>query len=254
MGNEDPLLFWRIMQFGVGPIAGAIVAGLIIVFSHLKIEKIKSTQASEKEKAEAIRSQERDEKLATWIIDSIGQKAKPKAKSKTEKPVKTKKMKEKEKSGDTYNVTSNNQSGGITVGKIEINVKDQEQADELNIPINDNFSVVYDKVTMRFECHPRVGKWEKPFIAVPFNEKDSFKKFGGKESMLTDFQDGLDFSIDGTKFYGSSCGVVSNNAKPATSKFFYYMEASSVPSYIIFGDYQKIAYKFNPSDGTCTTY
>jgi hypothetical protein len=130
---------------------------------------------------------------------------------------KPKKMEEKNKAGDTYNVKSINQQGGYTVGKVEIHVKDQETADDLDIPINDNFTITFDPMTNRFQCQPRVGSWKQPYIGVFETEKDAFKKFGNESLIMNGASNGLASEINNKKLYGAACGLFGSNDHPATS-------------------------------------
>lgn len=232
---------WKIVLWAA-PIIGAVF-GFI---ANFKINRIEAQEKQEKEKIEIVKAAEQEKELHSIIKDSIDKKVK------NAKPRKT--MADKNKSGDTYNVTSNNQTGGITAGKVEINVAKEEQANELDIPLNDNFVVKFDKNNLRFDCNPKVGKWEKPYIAVSFEEKDSYKKFGSQGSMMQGFADGIDGVIGSTRLWGSACGFFGDNDKPATSKFSYYAEFNKMPTYVVFGNYGKVLYKYNTSNGSTTLF
>jgi hypothetical protein len=236
MGNESSILTWRIVLWAA-PIVGALIA----LLANYKIDRLDTENKKEKEKIEAVRTEEREKKLQSLLTDSVNKK-------KPSKP--RKKMEEKNKSGDTYNVTSNNQTGGITAGKIEINVPKQEQLDDLDIPLNENYVVKFDKTNLRFECNPKIGKWEKPYIAVLFEEKDTYKKFGCQSSIMYGVASGIDGVINDTRLWGSATGFFGQNEKPATNNFSYYADFNSSPSFIIFGNYEKVLYKYNTSNGT----
>lgn len=227
---------WKIVLWAA-PIIGAVF-GFI---ANFKINKLEAQEKQEKERIEVVKAAEKEKELHSIIKDSLDKKVK------SVKPTKT--MADKIKSGDTYNVTSNNQTGGITAGMVEINVAKEEQVNELDIPLNDNFVVFFDKTNLRFDCKPKVGKWEKPYIAISFEEKEAYKKFGSQALMLHGFASGIDCVIGTTRLWGSACGFFGDNEKPATSKFSYYAEFNKNPSYIVFGNYGKVLYKYNTSNG-----
>ena len=209
MTHDGTLLFWRILLW-----AAPIIGGAIALVTNYKINSIETADKREKEKIEATKSEEKEKRLNA-IADSIAKEAK--VAQYVDKP-KQEKMKEEEKKGDTYNVTSNNQTGGITAGKVEIKVDKEEQVEDLNIPLHDNYVLQFDKGGLKFQCNPKVGKWTQPFIGVPFEEQATFKTFGNDDLMMTDEQEG-DIFINQVRFFAASCGRVMNKAKPATRTF-----------------------------------
>lgn len=259
MTLESSLSFWRCILWG----APAIAAILVFV-ANFKINNIQDLIAAEKAKTDSISKAANHKEINnsqtvqinnnTGSITFSGNNNSQKTEMKEEQNEnKKEKIMEEKKSGDTYNVSSTGQQGGITTGKFEVHVSKQEDADELNIPLNENYQIRVDKINKKIDFHPKVGKWEKPFIAVPFNEQGLFGSFSGKDPMLTDVQSG-DFSIDGVRFYGHSSGRVSNNAKPATGSFYYSMTFKEFPTYLIFGNYEGVVFKYDPASGRTTPY
>lgn len=155
MSNENALLFWRIMQYGVAP----IIAALIIVISHIKIENIKSIKAKTEEtisnvKKDSIPYIQITGNTGNVIINgsnntqNINNKKENDIKSsstskkeKLQKPAK--KMEEGNKSNSKKNqdpinigtvngdvVISNNQTGGITAHTINYGIPPRKITDD----------------------------------------------------------------------------------------------------------------------------
>jgi hypothetical protein len=166
MGNESSILAWRIVLW-----AAPIIGGLIALLANYKIDRLDTENKKEKEKIEAIRTEEREKKLYSLFTDSINKK-------KSSKP--RKKMEEKNKSGDTYNVTSNNQKGGITAGKVDIHNTTIKVEEDINaFDIDDNWAYDIDASNKQIRIWPKKGKWKNAIIAYPENEQSTVKaEFG----------------------------------------------------------------------------
>lgn len=138
------------------------------------------------------------------------------------------------KSGDTYNVTSNQQSGGITVGKIEKLVVSEEDASGINPYENADI----EQQGLTFKLRPKVGKWTSPFLMIPFGEKDSvsielFPQSGPGFDITLGVEDTLP---NGEKWYGIVYGLNGSVPNPATKDFCYLATFSSLPTRFVFGD------------------
>lgn len=146
MSNENALLFWRIMQYGVGP----IVAAIIIVVSHLKIENIKSNQAGKKDTVsnaqhDTIKYIQIKGNSGNVIINGSGNSQNSET-SKGSIPKKKDKLKGEENMADKKKtnqesinnigvvngnvVISNNQTGGVTAHTINYGIQPRVISDD----------------------------------------------------------------------------------------------------------------------------
>ncbi len=140
-------------------------------------------------------------------------------------------------------INSPNSTQVINTNIINIHVTEKELND-LNITLEENFQVKYDPIKMTLECGPRIGKWEKPFVAVAIEEKETFKNFASK-SQKGPHALGVLANINGVDIFGDAWGLGSYNDYPALADFLYKAEFNILPKYIIFGNYGNILYKLD---------
>lgn len=179
------------------------------------------------------KSKDRVEQVQTTTnVDSVNheqKKEKQMSKSENDEP-------KKDKSGDTYSVTSHNQSGGVTAGKIENLVVSEEDASGINPYEN----ATIEQTGLAFKIRPKIGKWISPFVMIPLAEKDSVSiEFSNASTTGTmfDVSNGVvDTNSDGSQWYGHVCGLNGGVPNPATKDFYYTVTFSSLPSRFIFGD------------------
>lgn len=141
---------------------------------------------------------------------------------------------EKSTSGDTYNVTSQGQTGGITAGRIDKVVTSDE--DSINPYTNFRIEQVDSN---SFKVKPIAGKWTQPFLMIPRSEKDSISyEFGPESGPSQDFLEGVEEEERGRKHFGTIFSYGSSSPNPATKDFAYVIRfRPHPPSYFVFGDH-----------------
>ena len=151
--------------------------------------------------------------------------------------------KKRKKAGNTYNVISYNQKGGITAAKVTVIKKvdivvPDDQLDNLKIP--DNYQIKIDTAIQLITIQPKAGAWTKPFIGIPRNEKGIVNPhFGSKNRNITAMSKGTFISK------GDSLYAMTTDGLAATKDFYYSLHYDFLPSYIIFGNNPGPLYRAN---------
>lgn len=157
-------------------------------------------------------------------------------------PSKTK-SKVKSAAGDTYNVTSNNQKGGITAAKVIVFNHAQIILSENganNAEIESNYVCTLDPSLHRIFLHPKQGSWDTVFIGLPKTEKDQVDPhFGSKSGTITGARPGT-YNVKSDSLFGMTTA-----GTPADGRFYYFLHYDSLPSYIIFGNNSGPLYKID---------
>jgi len=144
------------------------------------------------------------------------------------------------RAGDTYNVKSDHQTGGITAGKVELYnvtvVTPGENKDSLSSPNNYQFQV--DSVHKIISVHPKYGSWTKTFIGIPKSEKSEVQPH-----FMNSIREIRSMKTDSILFQGDSLYFIASNADPASEDISYSLHYVSLPHYLVFGNYPKPLYK-----------
>jgi hypothetical protein len=155
----------------------------------------------------------------------------------------TSKRKREKSGGDTYNVTSNNQKGGLTVGKLIINknvtlVVKGDSSDSGIVP--NNFQVEIDTLTQIITMQPKIGSWTTPFIGIPASEEEFIEPhFSSKNKVIN----AKKFKAYYSKI--DTLAAMTTGGSPSTKDFFYSLHYVNLPSYVIFGNYPGPLYRIN---------
>lgn len=212
MANET-VQFWRHLQLWSAIIGGIVTCVTVIIaaYSQHKINSLESENKSTVSDTTNIQAE-------TVIVNKGNE-------NKTNVTM-----------GDTYNVTSHNQSGGVTAGKIENLIVSEEDASGINPYEN----ATIEQTGLTFKIRPKVGKWISPFVMIPLAEKDSVSielSNASTTGTMYDVSMGVvDTNSDGSQWYGHVCGLNGGVPNPATKDFYYTVTFSSLPTRFIFGD------------------
>ncbi len=137
-----------------------------------------------------------------------------------------------EKPKENYNVTSHNQSGGVTAGKVEIHnptIIGEVEIDNSKIP--DNYLIAHDTQNKIIGFRPKIGKWKKPLLAYPLEEKDKVNgRFVSQLGMMYQRMEGYTNEAPQLLFFVAAGGPPSDKDNP------YSLHYDILPSYIVIGD------------------
>lgn len=222
--TNEAIQFWRDMRLWSGIIGAVLVAssGIIALYSQHRISLLEDQKKKEElSKKTKINSRVLNSPIDTTSLKQHFMKDQPK----------------KIEGGDTYNVTSNNQTSGITAGRIDKIIISEEDENKIN-PM-ENFSVIQENLT--FKVKPKIGKWIQPFFMIPKEEKDSCTfKVGNASGQMFNLATGVEEESNGIKYYGAIFGFESSVLNPATKDFYYSITFTNhLPSYFVFGDHSK---------------
>jgi hypothetical protein len=144
------------------------------------------------------------------------------------------------KSGDTYIVKSDHQSGGIIAGKFELYnvtlVVPGENDDALKM--ENNFQYKIDSVRKIITVQPKTGEWEKTFLGIPNEDKISVSPHFMNEARNIP---SMKFNV--IFFQGDSLYTMISDASPASKDLSYSFHFNMLPKYFVFGNYPAPLYK-----------